>query len=81
MNNVVKGWKAFSNPRHFPEPYGRQKGWERIGSPDNEEEEFHDITEAEAEQLELLGDWLNKNSIPLSGRLPDRLSVWLPVRK
>lgn len=58
MNNVVKGWKAFSNPRHFPEPYGRQKGWERIASPDNEEEEFHDITEAEAEQLELLGDWL-----------------------
>lgn len=58
MNNVVKGWKAFSNPRHFPEPYGRQKGWERIASPDNEAEEFHDITEAEAEQLELLGDWL-----------------------
>lgn len=58
MNNVVKGWKAFSNPRHFPEPYGRQKGWERIASADNEEEEFHDITEAEAEQLELLGDWL-----------------------
>lgn len=58
MNNVVKGWKAFGNPRHFPEPYGRQKGWERIGSPDNEGEEFHDITEAEAEQLELLGDWL-----------------------
>lgn len=58
MNNVVKGWKAFSNPTHFPEPYGRQKGWERIASPDNEAEEFHDITEAEAEQLELLGDWL-----------------------
>lgn len=29
MNNTVTGWKAFSNPRHFPSPYGRQKGWER----------------------------------------------------
>lgn len=29
MNNVVKGWKSFSNPRHFPKPYLRQKGWER----------------------------------------------------
>ena len=29
MNNTITGWKAFSNPRHFPSPYGRQKGWER----------------------------------------------------
>ena len=30
MNNTIAGWKAFSNPRHFPSPYGRQKGWERV---------------------------------------------------
>ena len=30
MNNSVTGWKAFSNPRYFRSPYGRQKGWERI---------------------------------------------------
>ena len=30
MNNTITGWKAFSNPRHFPSPYGRQKGWERV---------------------------------------------------
>ncbi len=27
MNNAVTGWRAFSNPRYFPEPYRRQKGW------------------------------------------------------
>ena len=25
MNNAVTGWRAFSNPRYFPEPYRRQK--------------------------------------------------------
>ena len=38
MNNAVTGWRAFSNPRYFPEPYRRQKGWERIrndNEPDN----------------------------------------------
>ena len=38
MNNAVNGWRAFSNPRSFPEPYRRQKGWERIkndNEPDN----------------------------------------------
>lgn len=28
MNNC-SDWIAFSNPRHFPEPYRRQKGWEK----------------------------------------------------
>jgi predicted P-loop ATPase len=36
MNNSVTGWLAFSNPRHF-EYYGRQKGWERVRVPDNEQ--------------------------------------------
>ena len=29
MKNYAAGWKAFENPRHFPPPYNRQKGWER----------------------------------------------------
>lgn len=24
------GWRRFNNPRYFPEPYGRQRGWERV---------------------------------------------------
>ncbi len=34
MNNCATGWRAFENPRHFPEPYRRQKGWERIDTND-----------------------------------------------
>ena len=58
MNNSVEGWKAFSNPRLF-QKYGRQRGWERITSneqqttdskfPDN----FRELTEEEAQQLEI----------------------------
>lgn len=58
MNHVVTDWKAFSNPRHFPEPYRRQRGWERIKKPDNEVDEFKEITEAEMKQLELIEEWL-----------------------
>ena len=29
MNNC-SDWIAFSNPRHFPEPYRRQKGWRSL---------------------------------------------------
>lgn len=59
MNNTVKGWKAFSNPRYFPKPYGRQRGWERIaGGNDNGEGEFQDLTEAEMKQLEIPKEWL-----------------------
>ena len=61
MNNSVSGWKAFNNPRHFPLPYNRQKGWERIEEADNGPEEkggFQKITEQEAMQLELLKEWL-----------------------
>lgn len=58
MNNAVTGWRAFSNPRHFPAPYLRQKGWERMEPPDNENEDFHELTQEEAEQLELPEEWL-----------------------
>jgi hypothetical protein len=58
MNNAASGWQAFPNPRHFPSPYGRQKGWERVISPDNEAAVFRELTEAEAEQLGLPEEWL-----------------------
>ena len=43
MNNSVTGWRAFSNPRYFRSPYGRQKGWERI-QPDNRDGDFQELT-------------------------------------
>ena len=61
MNNAVTGWRAFANPRYFPEPYRRQRGWERIptdNEPDNNTGEFHELTEAEMQQLELPEEWL-----------------------
>ena len=57
MNNSVTGWRAFSNPRYFRSPYGRQKGWERI-QPDNGGEEFQELTPEEVEHLELPPEWL-----------------------
>ena len=60
MNNSVEGWKAFSNPRHFPKPYQRQKGWERMKMPDNESEDFQELTEEQIEQLELPKEWLEE---------------------
>ena len=54
MNNAVTGWRAFSNPRYFPEPYRRQKGWERIrndNEPDNSMDGFQEIPTEEMEQL------------------------------
>ncbi len=56
MNTSVTGWRKFNYPRRFPEPYGRQRGWERIPKPGNEDG-LHSITEAE--QLTLPEDWLN----------------------
>lgn len=58
MNNAVEGWKAFHNPRHFPRPYQRQKGWERMKQPDNASENFQELTEEEVEQLEFPKEWL-----------------------
>ena len=57
MNNSVSGWRAFSNPRYFRSPYGRQKGWERI-QPDNGGGDFQELTPEEVEQLELPPEWL-----------------------
>ena len=57
MNNSVTGWRAFSNPRYFRSPYGRQKGWERI-QPDNGGGDFQELTPEEVEQLELPPEWL-----------------------
>lgn len=58
MNNSVTGWKAFSNPRRFPKSYMRQKGWERIEVPDTGSEDFRELTQEEAQQLELPEGWL-----------------------
>ena len=58
MNNAVTGWKAFVNPRYFPEPYRRQKGWERIEQPDNGTDGFHELSDAEIRQLEIPEEFL-----------------------
>lgn len=56
MNNSVKGWKQFSNPRYFGS-YGRQRGWERDNDTCATEEKstdgFVELTEKEARQMEL----------------------------
>ena len=57
MNNSVTGWRAFSNPRYFRSPYGRQKGWGTI-QPDNGGGDFQELTPEEVEQLELPPEWL-----------------------
>ena len=54
MNNC-SDWIAFSNPRHFPEPYRRQKGWEK---PDNKGQDFQPITKEQMEQLSLPAEWM-----------------------
>ncbi len=60
MNTVVRGWKPFSNPRMFA-GYGRQRGWEREISgneqPDNEGG-FVELSEEEVRQLELPKEWI-----------------------
>ncbi len=54
MNNC-SGWIAFSNPRYFPEPYRRQRGWEK---PDNKMNDFQPLTEEQMEQLSLPEEWM-----------------------
>ena len=58
INNAVTGWRAFVNPRYFPEPYRRQKGWERIEQSDNGTDGFHELSEAEIRQLEIPEEFL-----------------------
>ena len=55
MNTVVTGWKPFSNPRMFA-GYGRQKGWERDVS--GNEDGFVELSEEECRQLELPKEWI-----------------------
>lgn len=61
MNTVVKGWKAFSNPRIFA-GYGRQRGWEREEASGNElpgnESGFVKISEEEMKQMEFPKEWI-----------------------
>ena len=53
MNNC-SGWIAFRNPRYFPEPYRRQRGWEK---PDNKTGDFQPLTEEQIEELYI--SWYN----------------------
>ena len=59
MNNSIEGWTAFSNPRIFAR-YGRQRGWERAASGNEQAatgsdlpDGFREVTEEEARQMEL----------------------------
>jgi predicted P-loop ATPase len=52
MNQCVTGWRYFSNPRIFPK-YGRQKGWERQQTPDNEAEKIEGGFVEETGQIDL----------------------------
>ncbi len=59
MNNYAAGWTRFDSPRHFPPPYGRQKGWERQRAHDNGDG-FLPLPEAEAGQMSLPEEWLGQ---------------------
>ena len=59
MNNSIEGWTPFSNPRIFAK-YGRQRGWERTDSGNEQAatgsdlpDGFRELTEEEAQQIEL----------------------------
>lgn len=45
-NGNIIGWRAFKNPKRFPD-YGKQKGWERIPAQTDEphQMEFEEITD------------------------------------
>ncbi len=63
MNALIKetGWRAFSNPRYFPEPYRRQKGWERIRNDNESDNSMDGFQEIPTEEMEQLG-FLIRNS-------------------
>ena len=59
MNNSIEGWTAFSNPRIFAR-YGRQRGWERVASGNEQAatgsdlpDGFRELTDEEARQMEI----------------------------
>ncbi len=59
MNNYAEGWERFENPRHFPAPYKRQKGWQRKVTADTDDPDkgFHQLTVDEL--AEVPKEWLN----------------------
>lgn len=61
MRSYATDWCYFKNPRSFGGEYGRQKGWERVptgNEPPATSDGFRELTEEEAEQLELPKEWL-----------------------
>jgi hypothetical protein len=40
MNTAFPEWKAFDNPRRFPDPSKRQKGW-GVSAPANQADDFY----------------------------------------
>ena len=47
----IQGWQAHKTAKRYPK-YGVQKGWERVTSPETGAEDFSEITDTEAEQLD-----------------------------
>ena len=47
----IQGWQAHKTAKRYPK-YGVQKGWERVTSPETGAEDFSEITDAEAKQLD-----------------------------
>ena len=47
----IQGWQAHKTAKRYPK-YGVQKGWERVTSPETGAENFSEITDAEAQQID-----------------------------
>lgn len=56
MNNCATGWKRFENPRRFPAPYNRQKGWMRQPDTGNGDG-FLPLSDDEAKQAGVPEEW------------------------
>ena len=51
-NGSIRGWTAYKSPTRYKK-YGSQKGWERVNQPPTDGDGFREITEEEAQQMEL----------------------------
>ena len=51
-NGSIQGWTAYKRPKRYKK-YGSQKGWERVNQPPADKDGFREITEEEAQQMEL----------------------------
>ena len=49
---IIQGWAAYKSPKRYKK-YGSQKGWERVNQDPPEGDDFQEITEEEARQMEL----------------------------